>query len=571
MKIKKILYWGLLCLFSAVFADEKDYPFGTVILNGGRIEPVSMSLIESTNEHLNFCFAQNFSDGSIYLRHSGGIHTVSEYGCRDYSLDNGVTWQRGQKGCLGGFNAYETLDGKKCQIECWDNKVSDIHTLIHKTADKNHIGQVTKSTIKLPYKSSFRLHRKVLRTKDNRLLLTGYGYKENANKNHSFLIESTDDGKSWHYYSTILEDYSVQFTEGPNEADVVELTNGDFLAFVRLTALGDLVQLRSRDGGKTWGERKNIAPFCVAPMAHVMKNGTVLIVSGRPALYLLIDFTGTGNNYQTYQVYGGSGSSYASILETAKDQITVVYDESDIGAWKNLARFSRIFAARFNVIKDDKLLASNATHPKAKEYQVFYSPDCGMAIEKRTNFFSHGLLHRSNEKAAQNNTWWEIQKIAERPYPVLHLELKGEARPYRFANYRTNLQGVEPYSKVKIGWELRVNDHGTDAPQFQVLCSFAQTSSFAVVEFTKNKILLKSNNQPIEIPYDLHGKFKAFELHADANNATWKLVDGTGKLISEGKLNPNKNHFDNRIQFGDGSNGVAGSVDLSYIGYDLQK
>ena len=94
--MKKSIYLTLIVLLLVIVkvtADESSYPFGTVIMNGGRIEPISMSLVESTNEHLNFCFAQNFSDGSIYLRHSGGIHTVSEYGCRDYSLDNGVTWQ----------------------------------------------------------------------------------------------------------------------------------------------------------------------------------------------------------------------------------------------------------------------------------------------------------------------------------------------------------------------------------------------------------------------------------------------------------------------------------------------
>ena len=56
---------ALLTLFNGFSTEPR--PFGTLMLNGGRLEPVEMSMIEASNEHLNFCFATRFPDNSIYL------------------------------------------------------------------------------------------------------------------------------------------------------------------------------------------------------------------------------------------------------------------------------------------------------------------------------------------------------------------------------------------------------------------------------------------------------------------------------------------------------------------------
>ena len=95
MKLQLSAMFAAGAMLPALFAAETTpVPFGTIPLNGGRIEPVRMTMIESSPEHLNFCFAHQFEDGSIYLSHSAGVHTVTEYGCRDHSLDGGKTWQR---------------------------------------------------------------------------------------------------------------------------------------------------------------------------------------------------------------------------------------------------------------------------------------------------------------------------------------------------------------------------------------------------------------------------------------------------------------------------------------------
>lgn len=184
------------CTVFAAAAFAAAPPAGTRLFNGGRVEPVGMSLIETSPEHLNFCFAHRFPDGTIYLNHSSGIHTVTERACRDWSPDDGKTWRKTVPE-FGGFNAYLSKDGRKCNISCWDDKVSDRHTVKRVILAPDGQSVTAESfELALPFRSTFRLHRDVLRLRDGRLLLTGYGRKENAPKFFSFVIESKDDGKS---------------------------------------------------------------------------------------------------------------------------------------------------------------------------------------------------------------------------------------------------------------------------------------------------------------------------------------------------------------------------------------
>ena len=118
MQIKKLLIAFL--FVSAGVLTGKDV-FGTKIFDGGKIVPVSLTVVGTTNEHMNFCFANNFPDGTIYMNHSEGIHTVTEYPVQRRSLNNGSTWER-TPFKFGGFNSFLTKDGKKRQILCWQTK-----------------------------------------------------------------------------------------------------------------------------------------------------------------------------------------------------------------------------------------------------------------------------------------------------------------------------------------------------------------------------------------------------------------------------------------------------------------
>ena len=565
MKLKSLLALGLVSFCVALCAKE---PFGTIILNGGKLEPVSLTLVGATNEHMNFCFATNFDDGSIYLDHSEGIHTVTEYKVWRRSLDNGKTWEK-TPFQFNGFNAFVNKDGKKCQVLSWEtSNYTKEHTIEMKIMKDDHSGieSTSHSKIVMPFESNFLLHREVIRTQDDRLLLNGYCRKKGASKFTSFIIESKDEGKTWQYLSTVLEPNDKRYAEGPNETTIVQIANGDILAFVRTG--GPLVQLRSKDGGKTWGDLLEIDKYGVAPGARILQNGTIVIISGRPATNLYIDFSGEGKNYQRVTIYGGSGCSYASVLEVEPNKIMCIYDESDFGSWKNLSHFSRIMAATYNLIKDDSLKFEESAHPKAKEYKQFYYAGCMQGMDFRNAYTNYSMLPKSIGES--KGTWAEIQKIAERPHPILHMEFKGKTHPFAFSHYYANLEGNADYDKAKIGFEVRLADLSLSGGQFMVLCKLKKAGGFALIRIAAENIEYRENGVEKKVPYDAKNGFHAFRLEVDANTKTFSLYNDSNNkvLIKNAKITNGPGA--NFLQVGDGSNQVFGAVDLSYFGYTLE-
>ena len=83
-----------------------------IMLNGGKLVPVETSVVETSVDNLNFCFATGYPDGSIHLNHSKGIHTVTERQCSDISKDNGRTWKHAEGGACG-INSFLNSEGKK--------------------------------------------------------------------------------------------------------------------------------------------------------------------------------------------------------------------------------------------------------------------------------------------------------------------------------------------------------------------------------------------------------------------------------------------------------------------------
>ncbi len=560
MQIKKLLIAFL--FVSAGVLTGKDV-FGTKIFDGGRVEPVSLNMIGSTNEHMNFCFATNFPDGTIYINHSEGIHTVSEYQVRRFSPDNGKTWQVNTTK-FGGFNAFLTKDGKKRQIGGWDRSMKDVHmATIHTLNDDGVTLTTVKTPVKFPYKHTFHMHREVLRLKNGRLLMNCYGFKEGQSKRQSMVLESKDEGMNWEFLSVIMDDPKGETQEGAGETCMVELKNGDILAYVRTGGASPLYQMRSTDGGRTWGEKTMVDKIGVAPAARLLADGTLVMVTGRPDVYLYIDFTGTGRNYQRYTVWRGSSSSYASVLEIEPNKVMVIYDESDFGAWRNGSKFSRMMAATYRIVKDDSLIAKKSTHKEAANCQVFYSPE-----NKQTPFYNRmftGANILTKDKGMPNGTWWEIQEIAERPHPVLHLVFKGEKDPLKFSHFYTT--NFERCSEFDIRWELRIGDQGIKTPQFRVVAKMEKNTCSTYVACAKDGIHVSDNGKNVVIPFDASTKFNSYVLKTNADSKTFQLfVNGSDKPIYSGKMT-HANKANNYIQFGDGSNSVYGEVDLSYFGY----
>ena len=117
------------------------------------------------------------------------------------------------------------------------------------------------------------------------------------------LLRSTDMGHTWEYVSHIVykEEYNLPTAidiEGFMECSLEFVADGSAVAILRSGSLhpfivGDddhpapvMMWTRSCDGCKTWEEPKKFYDYGVLPVTRTLPNGTVLLSSGRPGIYL---------------------------------------------------------------------------------------------------------------------------------------------------------------------------------------------------------------------------------------------------------------------------------------------
>ena len=182
------------------------------------------------------------------------------------------------------------------------------------------------------------MHRDVQRLSDGRLIAEAWGRVYNKPGNEAggyainYFLESKDDGETWQYLSQYP--YEEGHTEGLFESTLVERRDGSLLAICRTGYSLDgstrhpLLQFISHDGGRTWGERREISDNGVAPQATMLADGTLVVLSGRPTLFLLVDRTGTGEHYEKLTITRARTSAYASLVELKPGRIAVFFDES---------------------------------------------------------------------------------------------------------------------------------------------------------------------------------------------------------------------------------------------------
>ena len=119
------------------------------------------------------------------------------------------------------------------------------------------------------------------------------------------LLKSTDMGHTWEYVSHILYEESFNpptaiDVEGFMECSLEFVEDGSCVAFLRSGSLspfviGDddhpapiMMRTRSKDGCKTWETPKYFYDYGVLPVTRKLEDGTILLSSGRPGVYLRV-------------------------------------------------------------------------------------------------------------------------------------------------------------------------------------------------------------------------------------------------------------------------------------------
>jgi hypothetical protein len=165
--------------------------------------------------------------------------------------------------------------------------------------------------------------------------------KWNCFKYRTFVVRSTDRGRTWKYLATVAYDPGIGL-ESFCEADLLTLPDGGILCFMRTGGSGGkftpLYLSRSNDDGNTWSVPKPVADRGVWPNACRMKNGVLVCTYGRPGNWLMFSLDDGHTWLGHFCFHNGATTSYNSVEEVEPDALLVVYDGQQLDPGGNHVR-----------------------------------------------------------------------------------------------------------------------------------------------------------------------------------------------------------------------------------------
>ncbi len=155
-------------------------------------------------------------------------------------------------------------------------------------------------------------------------------------KYRTFVVRSTDRGRTWHYRATVAYDPKIGL-ESFCEPDLLRLPNGRILCFMRTGGSGGkhtpLYMNHSDDDGRTWSRPRPIADRGVWPNACRMRSGVLALTYGRPGNWLSFSLDSGRSWTPGFCFYPGENSTnYNSVEEIAPGRLLVVWDRRVIDA-----------------------------------------------------------------------------------------------------------------------------------------------------------------------------------------------------------------------------------------------
>jgi hypothetical protein len=190
--------------------------------------------------------------------------------------------------------------------------------------------------------SSMYFARSMMAMPDRRLLATMYGVWEGDVARRSVVVQSTDEGKTWTYLSTLCDPPTVEAVtgyenQGCEEASLVRLADGRLFSIFRTKSRGMLLQSWSSDEGKTWTRPVSAGVGSVLPKLLLLSNGVLACSYGRPGVHLMFSLDGTGREWTHHTevpLEGRASTCYTDMLEMEPGEILLVFDTSYTNSWR---------------------------------------------------------------------------------------------------------------------------------------------------------------------------------------------------------------------------------------------
>ncbi|MDD5286510.1 MAG: sialidase family protein [Desulfuromonadaceae bacterium] len=166
---------------------------------------------------------------------------------------------------------------------------------------------------------------------DGSLLAALYGKWSRDHKDSSYIVNSDDNGRTWHYRSTIAGGGNA-FWEGFNEPVLCRTADNALLCVMRTgSGYPPLHSCRSEDNGFTWSKPRNLGTYSVSPDLCLMSNGILVCSFGRPWIQMTFSLDGNGNTWTdpvTILASRGNSTCYTGVAEAAPGRLALVYDQN---------------------------------------------------------------------------------------------------------------------------------------------------------------------------------------------------------------------------------------------------
>jgi hypothetical protein len=145
----------------------------------------------------------------------------------------------------------------------------------------------------------------------------------------SILVESTDEGKTWHFVSTIGYAHDKQI-DGLCEPALCRVADGTLLCMLRRhgVAKGNMAQCRSTDNGRTWSAPELQIAHGVDPDLCLLSNGALACTFGRPGCHIVFSEDGCGYSWGYRTELGAwASSAMMGMAEIEPGKLLIVYDK----------------------------------------------------------------------------------------------------------------------------------------------------------------------------------------------------------------------------------------------------